>query len=102
MFAFQAVQRQAGVSHSFLYTHPNLRKRIEHLRSQHRPALQPHPTPDSESNIVLSLTAEITHLKKRLRDETAELRKALEQAHGENLELRRELDRRGQPDLTTG
>ena len=27
---FQAVQRTAGVSHSFLYTHPALRERIEH------------------------------------------------------------------------
>jgi predicted Zn-dependent protease len=33
---FQAVQRTAGVSHSFLYTHPALRERIEHLRRQNR------------------------------------------------------------------
>ena len=26
---FQAVQREAGVSHAFLYNHPELRKRIE-------------------------------------------------------------------------
>nr|WP_234904091.1 hypothetical protein [Mycolicibacterium frederiksbergense] len=29
---FQAVQREAAVSHAFLYNHPELRKRIEHLR----------------------------------------------------------------------
>ena len=37
---FQAVQREAGVSHAFLYGHPDLRGRIEHLRAQNRP-----PTP---------------------------------------------------------
>ena len=35
---FQAVQRQAGVSHSFLYTQPTLRERIERLRRQNQTA----------------------------------------------------------------
>ena len=34
---FQAVQREAGVSHAFLYGNPDLRARIEHLRAQARP-----------------------------------------------------------------
>jgi Cdc6-like AAA superfamily ATPase len=34
---FQAVQREAGVSHAFLYGNPELRARIEHLRDQARP-----------------------------------------------------------------
>ena len=34
---FQAVQREAGVSHAFLYTHPDLRKRIEYPRAKARP-----------------------------------------------------------------
>jgi hypothetical protein len=93
---FQAVQRAAGVSHSFLYTHPALRERIEHLRQQNRAAPQPAPN-TSENNIVLALTAEIARLKKRLRDTDTALRDALAQAHGENLELRRELARRGSP-----
>lgn len=29
---FQAVQREAGISHAFLYNHPDLRSHIEHLR----------------------------------------------------------------------
>jgi hypothetical protein len=65
---FQAVQREAGVSHSFLYTHPSLRERIEHLR--HRNPVAPRPAPDigtGESNLVLVLTAEVARLKKQLR-----------------------------------
>lgn len=57
----------------------------------------PPPNPGDENNILLALTAEVTRLKKRLRDQEKELRQALAQAHGENLELRRELARRGGP-----
>lgn len=94
---FQAVQREAGVSHSFLYTHPTLRERIEHLRQQHQTAASPASDSAGENNIILSLTAEITRLKKQLRDTDKALRDALAQAHGENLGLRRELARRGGP-----
>jgi hypothetical protein len=40
---FQAVCREAGVSHAFLYGHHDLRGRIEHLRTQRRA----DPTPAS-------------------------------------------------------
>jgi hypothetical protein len=43
----------------------------------------------------VTLTSQITQLKKQHRQEVQQLRVALEQAHGENLELRRELTRRG-------
>jgi hypothetical protein len=92
---FQAVQREAGVSHAFLYGSPDLRARIEHLRSRGRPGPTPANPPDSESTLVLSLTAQITQLKKRHRQEIQTLKDALAQAHGENLELRRELARKG-------
>lgn len=92
---FQAVQREAGVSHAFLYGHPELRARIEHLRAQARPASTPSVTPNTESAVVLALTGQINHLKSQHRQEVQALRAALEQAHGENLELRRELARRG-------
>ena len=92
---FQAVQRQAGVSHAFLYAHPELRPRIEHLRAQARPPrVEPTP-PDPESTLVLALTSQINHLKRQHRHEVQALRAALEQAHGENLQLRRELTRLG-------
>jgi Ribonuclease G/E len=92
---FQAVQREAGVSHAFLYGNPELRARIEHLRDQARPRPAQAAGNDSENTLVLALTAQITHLKKQHRDETRALRAALEQAHGENLQLRRELTRLG-------
>lgn len=89
---FQAVQREAGVSHAFLYNNTRLRSRIEHHRRQRR--AEPNlPTVEagSDNNVVTALTAEIGRLKARHRTELAELRAALEQAHGENLELRRRL-----------
>lgn len=91
---FQAVSREAGVSHAFLYGHPDLRRRIEHLRSQARPATSPALT-DSTDTIVLALTSQIEQLKKQHRKQITELREALQRAHGENLNLRRELARRG-------
>jgi Ribonuclease G/E len=91
---FQAVQREGGVSHAFLYANPGLRARIERLRAQARPQ-QPPPPDDGGNTLVLALTSQITHLKKQHRDETSALRTALEQAHGENLQLRRELTRLG-------
>lgn len=91
---FQAVQREAGVSHAFLYGNPDLRGRIERLRDQARPRATP-AVADAESTLVLALTAKIKQLQKKNREEVAALRAALEQAHGENLDLRRELARCG-------
>lgn len=92
---FQAVQREAGVSHAFLYNHAELRRRIEQLRNQARPASPQDPQPDSENALVAALSRQITELKKQHRQQIEALRDALEQAHGENLNLRRELARRG-------
>ena len=92
---FQAVQREAGVSHAFLYGHPDLRTRIERLRSQARPQQAQPASDDSDNTLLLALTSQVTRLKKQHRDETTALRAALEQAHGENLQLRRELTRLG-------
>lgn len=92
---FQAVGREAAVSHAFLYNHPELRGRIERLRAQARPTPAPATPANAENTLVLALTSQITHLKKQHRQEVQALRNALEQAHGENLDLRRELTRRG-------
>lgn len=91
---FQAVCREAGVSHAFLYTHPDLRGRIQHLRAQNRPDPAPRQRTETET-VVLALTAQIDQLKRQHRQEVQALRTALEQAHGESLDLRRELARRG-------
>lgn len=87
---FQAVCREAGVSHAFLYAHPSLRARIEHLRAQIRPTPEPRP-PDTTDAVVLALTSQIDRLKQQHRQEVQALRTALEKAQGENLDLRREL-----------
>ncbi|MFJ6437773.1 DUF6262 family protein [Streptomyces sp. NPDC091416] len=92
---FQAVQREAGVSHAFLYNHADLRGRIQRLRAQARPVPASAPPADERSTLVLALTSQITRLKRQHREEVQGLRDALEQAHGENLDLRRELARRG-------
>jgi Ribonuclease G/E len=92
---FQAVQREAGVSHAFLYGNTDLRGRIERLRAQARPQPAPPAEATSDNTIIQALTSQITHPKKQHRDETQALRAALEQAHGENLQLRRELARLG-------
>ncbi|WP_373295069.1 DUF6262 family protein [Streptomyces fuscichromogenes] len=94
---FQAVQREASVSHAFLYNHPELRGRIERLRAQARPVPAPAPAADERNTLALALTSQITRLKKQHREEVQALRDALEQAHGENLDLRRELARRSLP-----
>ncbi|MEV0974966.1 DUF6262 family protein [Microtetraspora glauca] len=91
---FKAVQREAGVSHAFLYNHPELRARIERLRAQARLAPESPPQPTGDNAIITVLTDQITQLKKQHRQEVQILREALERAHGENLDLRRELARR--------
>ena len=92
---FQAVGREAGVSHAFLYGHPDLRGRIDRLRGQNRPN-RAEPTPAvTETTLVSTLTSQVNHLKMRHRQQVQALQAALERAHGENLDLRRELARRG-------
>ncbi|WP_373235142.1 DUF6262 family protein [Mycobacterium marinum] len=91
---FQAVQREAGVSHAFLYKHPELRTRIEHLRGTRRKTTTEQPT-NIDDTLVITLTRQIAELKKQHRQQLQALRDALERAHGENLNLRRELARRG-------
>ncbi|WUD70145.1 DUF6262 family protein [Nocardia sp. NBC_00508] len=92
---FQAVQREAGVSHAFLYNHPELRARIERLRANARSTRTDTAPTDSANTLVQTLSLQITELKKRHRTEIQALRDALEQAHGENLELRRQIARGG-------
>jgi hypothetical protein len=66
---FQAVQREAGVSHAFLYNNQQLRAQIEHQRRQRRPALNPASAdPDGQNNIVVTLTAEIARVKTQRQD----------------------------------
>jgi len=90
---FRRVARTAGCSIDFLYGNPELRGRIEHLRSQQQAKPAPAPTNASsdDSNVIRALTAQLAELRRRHREEIDELRAALAAAHGENLELRRKL-----------
>jgi hypothetical protein len=95
---FRGLAVRVGVSLDFLYRSTGIRSRIEQHRTA-RPA-RPEPTAatarESASSVVRTLTAQLADLKRRHREETAELRQALEQAHGENLLLRRRLTAGGQ------
>jgi len=101
---FRGLARHAGVSLDFLYSSTALRQRIQQLRDQQRtqPGSTPraHPVgddpagtagPQTTSSVVATLTAQLTDIKRRHREETARLRRELEAAHGENLLLRRRL-----------
>jgi hypothetical protein len=94
---FRGLAQTAGVSLEFLYRHPELRRRVEQLRAQQQ-SRPPDPPgrvdPDQPSSVIRTLTAQITELKRRHREEVQALKQALEAAHGENLELRRRLGHR--------
>jgi len=104
---FRGLARHAGVSLDFLYSTTTLRQRIQQLRDQQRTQLSGaasrHDTtgdttgdapagvagPETASSVVATLTAQLTDLKRRHREEITRLRRELEAAHGENLILRR-------------
>jgi hypothetical protein len=90
---FRSLAARARVSLDFLYRNTGIRARIEHYRKAPpaRPEAAPAPGREHASSIVRTLTAQLADLKRRHREETAALRQALEQAHGENLLLRRRL-----------
>jgi hypothetical protein len=95
--SFTAVARAAGVSTDFLYRHAELRAQIERHRAKYRgtpahAAIDDEPG-SSSSSAVRVLTRKLEEERRAQRNEVAELRRALEVAQGENLELRRRLDR---------
>ena len=92
---FRGVARTAGCSIDFLYGNPELRRRIERLRAQQsKPSPPPADTdPNTDSNVIRALTAQLAELRRRHREDIDELRSALAAAHGENLQLRRRLTR---------
>ena len=90
--SFRGLAQTADVSLDFLYRCTELRRRVEQLRSQqrsHPPRPATQPPDDSPSSVVRTLTAQLTELKRRHRDEVQALRQALEAAQSESLELRR-------------
>ena len=81
------------MSLDFLYRNTAIRQRVEQLRAQPqaRPARRRDTGPDQTGNVIAALIGELTQLKRRHREEIAELQQALQAAHGENLMLRRRL-----------
>lgn len=91
---FRGLAQTAGVSLDFLYRTPAIRAQVEQLRARQQatPAPRtPASSPDQPSSVIRTLTAQLTELKRRHREEISVLKQALEAAHGENLELRRRL-----------
>jgi hypothetical protein len=89
---FRGLAAKSGVSLDFLYRNDGIRQRVEHHRSARPARKEPSEArKDQPSSVVRTLTAQLEDLKRRHREETAALRQALEQAHGENLALRRRL-----------
>jgi hypothetical protein len=92
---FRGLAARAGVSLDFLYRNTAIRARIEHHRTAPPPRQQTGPAAlpgqDHPASVVRTLTAQLADLRRRHHQETTALRQALEQAHGENLLLRRRL-----------
>ena len=88
---FRTVSNAAGVSIDFLYRHPELRARIEHLRSRQQntppPAAAAPELGADDRGVIVALTARL----REARGEVAELKAQLAAAHGELLALRRQL-----------
>lgn len=96
---FRGLAKTAAVSLDFLYTTTDIRRRVEQLRTQQQsttPAATRPASPDGPSSVVRTLTEQLTDLKRRHRSEVQQLQQALEAAHGENLQLRRRLERPAQ------
>lgn len=92
---FRSAARAGGVSLDFLYAHPDLRQRIESLRSQQQPARPVQPPSDGDNNLIHTLTAKLKHERTVNRTYVAELEHRLAAAHGEILQLRRRLQQCG-------
>ena len=97
---FRGLAAAAPVSLDFLYRNPAIRQRVEHLRARQQalpaPAGNPATRPAQPGNVVAALTGELAQLKRRHREQIAELQRALQAAHGENLMLRRQLGQQQQ------
>ncbi|MFG1878580.1 DUF6262 family protein [Sphaerisporangium sp. NPDC049003] len=94
--SFASLARKAGVSTDFLYRHHELRPLIERHRAKAGPApSRPLPLDETSSTsaAVRALSARLSQQQRIHREEVALLRKSLEIAQGENLELRRRLAR---------
>jgi hypothetical protein len=97
--SFRAVARTGGVSIDFLYTHPELRTRIEKLRGQCHAAQRPTATTRgpaaNDGTVVHTLTAALRQERTTHRERVNDLEQRLAAGPGEILRLRRTLNEHG-------
>jgi len=95
---FTRLAAAAGVSTDFIYRHPGLRAQVEALRRvRNSPGGKTHRNADTdaaESTLVRTLSQELVELRRKHHEEVTKLQQALAAAHGELLELRRQLAER--------
>ena len=93
--SFASVAREADVSTDFLYRQPQLRQRIQQMRTPHTRTVNTLNSeggpPLAESAPVQALSAQLKELRRRHHDEISAVQQALAVAQGENLALRRKL-----------
>jgi len=94
---FRSVARAGGVSLDFLYNHPDLRRRIETLRSQQQPVKSSaaDAATNSDGTVIQTLTQALRRERSTRREQVHELEQKLAAAHGEILRLQRELRANG-------
>jgi hypothetical protein len=92
---FRALAAAAPVSLDFLYRSPAIRQRVEQARAPLHPRT-PHSGPGQPGGVIAALTGDLADLKRRHHEQVAELERALQAAHGENLVLRRRLSQQRQ------
>lgn len=84
--SFQSVAREARVSRSWLYAHPDLRHEVDRLRARHQSQPSPPVPPERQRATDTSLLRRLeaaTHRIGHLERDNRELRHALAQALGE-------------------
>ncbi|MGW2370190.1 hypothetical protein ACWCZ5_32100 [Streptomyces sp. NPDC001667] len=93
--AIAAIAADAGVSTDFIYKHPAIRPKVEDLRRSRAGTVpstaRPADADAAESTLIRRLTQQLAQARKQHQEQIAELRTALETAHGELLVLRRQL-----------
>jgi Family of unknown function (DUF6262) len=93
--SFASVAREADVSTDFLYRQPELRQRIQQMRTLNTKQANTIANHESASTAasgpVRVLSAQLKELRRRHREEITALQHALAVAQGENLVLRRRL-----------
>ena len=95
---FTRLAAAAGVSTDFIYRHPGLRAQVEALRRiRNGPGTATHRNADTdaaESTVVRRLSQELVDLRHKHQEQVTTLQQALAAAHGELLQLRRQLAER--------